>query len=168
RGAQSTGCTCAAPVRRERPATPRSERMVVTVPQYFTLPWYMSLRPTMKGGHEVTLLETGAEFFPALELDVAAAAHGIYLETYIFEDDRSGRRIAAALAAAARRGVSVHVIVDGFGTVRHRGDWTRTLREAGVLVETFRPERRRFSLDRQRLRRLHRKLAVIDGRVAFV
>lgn len=147
---------------------PPGERSDVTEPKYVSLPWHESLRPTMHGGHEVTLLESGAEFFPALELDIAAAAHGIYLETYIFEDDRTGRRIAAVLAAAARRGVSVHVIVDGFGTVRGRGDWTRTLLDAGVLFETFRPERRRFSLDRQRLRRLHRKLAVIDGRIAFV
>ncbi len=136
--------------------------------RYVSLPWYESLKPTLRGGHEVTLLESGAEFFPALEQAIAVAVHGIYLETYIFEDDPAGRRVAAALAAASRRGVSVRLIVDGFGTARVEGEWARTLREAGVLLETFRPERRRFSLDRQRLRRLHRKLAVIDGRVAFV
>ena len=136
--------------------------------KYVSLPWYESLQPTLQGGHEVALLESGAGFFPALEEAIASAAEGIYFETYIFQDDPTGARIAAALAAAARRGVRVHVIVDGFGTARRDGDWARTIREAGVLLETFRPERRRFTLDRQRLRRLHRKLAVIDGRVAFV
>ncbi|MCO5108578.1 MAG: cardiolipin synthase ClsB [Burkholderiaceae bacterium] len=136
--------------------------------RYVSLPWYESLRPKLRGGHDVALLESGAEFFPALEQAIEAARTGIYLETYIFEDDPSGRRIAGALAAAARRGVDVRLVVDGFGTARGEGQWARTLRDAGVLLETFRPERRRFSLDRQRLRRLHRKLAVIDGRTAFV
>jgi len=140
----------------------------VTDRKYVSLPWYESLKPSLRGGHEVTLLESGAEFFPALGRDVATARHGIYLETYIFEDDPAGGRIAAALAEAARRGVRVHLVVDGFGTSRTDHEWARTVRVAGVLLETFRPERRRFSLDRQRLRRLHRKLAVIDGRIAFV
>lgn len=135
--------------------------------QFVSLPWYEGLRPMLEGGHEVTLLESGAEYFPALEQAVAEAAQGIYLETYIFEDDATGRRIAAALAAAAIRGVRVRVVVDGFGTAR-AGEWASTIRQAGALVETFRPERRRFALDRRRLRRLHRKLAVIDGHVAFV
>ena len=136
--------------------------------KYVSLPWYESLQPALQGGHEVALLDSGAEFFPALEEAIASATECIYLETYIFQDDPTAMRIAAVLAAAARRGVRVHVIVDGFGTARSDGDWARAIREAGVLLETFRPERRRFSLDRQRLRRLHRKLTVVDGRIAFV
>jgi len=140
----------------------------VTERKYVSLPWYESLKPALRGGHEVTLLESGAEFFPVLEDAFATAGDCIYLETYIFHDDPSGRRVADALAAAAQRGVAVHLVVDGFGTPGGDGQWERTLREAGVLLETYRPERRRFALDRRRLRRLHRKLAVIDGRVAFV
>jgi len=140
----------------------------VTERKYVSLPWYESLEPALRGGHEVTLLESGAEFFPALEGAIDAAGDCIYFETYIFNDDPSGRRVADAMAAAARRGVAVHLVVDGFGTPGGDGQWECALREAGVRLETFRPERRRFSLDRRRLRRLHRKLAVIDGRVAFV
>lgn len=136
--------------------------------QYVTLPWYESLRPVMRGGHEVLLLDSGAEFFPALEAAINEATQLIFLETYIFEDDRTGQRIASALAAAAQRGVRVHVLVDGFGTQRQDGQWYRIIREAGVAIETFRPERNRFALNRRRLRRLHRKLAVIDGRMTFV
>ncbi|MGE3864235.1 MAG: phospholipase D-like domain-containing protein, partial [Burkholderiaceae bacterium] len=136
--------------------------------QYLALPWYESLRPVMRGGHEVTLLDSGGEFFPALEAAISEARQRIFLETYIFEDDRTGRRIAAALAAAAARGVSVHVLVDGFGTQRQDGEWVSVIRDAGVSLETFRPERHRYALNRKRLRRLHRKLAVIDGCVAFV
>lgn len=140
----------------------------VTERKYVSLPWYESLKPALRGGHEVTLLESGAEFFPALEGAIAAASDCVYLETYIYNDDPSGRRMTDALAAAAQRGVAVHLIVDGFGTPDDANPWACALREAGVLFETFRPERRRFALDRRRLRRLHRKLAVIDGCIAFV
>lgn len=120
------------------------------------------------GGNAITLLENGADFFPALEQAIDGAAHEIFLETYIFEPDATGRAIAAALARAARRGVAVQVLVDGFGA---RG-FARTMRpalvEAGVAVLVYRPELGFFRLRRHRLRRLHRKLAVIDGRVAFV
>lgn len=129
--------------------------------------WYESLRPVLQGGHEVVLLEGGREYFPALVDAIGAARTEIFLETYIFADDPSGRAVAAALAAAGRRGVQVRVVVDGFGTPRLGGQCATLLAAGGVEVEVFRPERRRFALDRQRLRRLHRKLAVIDGRVVF-
>ncbi len=136
--------------------------------QFVSLPWYESLRPQLRSGHDVTLLESGAEYFPALEQAIAAARDSVHLETYIFEDDPAGRRIAAALAQAARRGVSVNVLVDGFGTIGLDSDWARTLAAAGARVASFGPLRSRFTLDRRRLRRLHRKLVVVDGSVAFV
>ena len=130
--------------------------------------WYESLRPVRQGGHEVVLLEGGREFFPALIEAIDAAEAQVSLETYIFSDDPSARAVARALAAAARRGVQVRVVVDGFGTPRLTGEVALILAAGGVPVETFRPEPRRFAFDRQRLRRLHRKLVVVDGRVVFV
>ncbi len=130
--------------------------------------WYESLRPVRQGGHEVILLEGGREFFPALLEAIEAAQAQIALETYIFADDPSARSVARALAAAARRGVQARVVVDGFGTPKLGAEIAAILAGGGVAVETFGPGRGRFSLDRQRLRRLHRKLAVIDGRVVFV
>lgn len=130
--------------------------------------WYDSLRPVRLGGHDVQLLEGGREFFPALKAAIDAAVSRVFLETYIFEDDAAGRTIAIALADAARRGVEVHLTVDGFGTPQIQGEAAAALHAGGVHVTTFRPDRRRLSMDRSRLRRLHRKIAVIDGRVAFV
>ncbi|HWS74816.1 MAG TPA: cardiolipin synthase ClsB [Quisquiliibacterium sp.] len=130
--------------------------------------WYESLRPVRQGGHEVILLEGGREFFPALLEAIEAAQAQIALETYIFADDPSARSVARALAAAARRGVQARVVVDGFGTPKLGAEIAAILAGGGVAVETFGPGRGRFALDRQRLRRLHRKLAVIDGRVVFV
>ncbi len=138
------------------------------VEQLVSLRWYESLKPRMQRGHEIDLLESGAQYFPALEQAIDGARDSVFLETYIFENDPSGQRVAGALERAARRGVRVHVVVDGFGTANIDAECARALQDAGVLLEVFRPERRRYSLDRQRLRRMHRKLVVVDGAVAFV
>ena len=66
-------------------------------------------------GNALTLLENGAEFFPALEAAIDGAGREVFLETYIFADDETGHRIAAALSRAAARGVAVRLLVDGFG-----------------------------------------------------
>ena len=66
-------------------------------------------------GNRLTLLRNGTEYFPALELAISAARREIYLECYIFAADATGLRIAEALRTAAGRGVSVHVMVDGWG-----------------------------------------------------
>ena len=65
-------------------------------------------------GNSIKLLRAGPEYFPALEAACNSAEREIYLETYIFEEDATGRRIATALSRAARRGVVVHVMIDGF------------------------------------------------------
>ena len=122
----------------------------------------------MRGGNEVVLLESGAEYFPALASAIDAARATVFIETYIFADDVSGRDIAARMTAAAARGVQVHLLVDGFGTPHLEGEVARLLDTAGVSVEVFRPERRRFAPDRARLRRMHRKIVVIDGGTVFV
>ncbi len=119
-------------------------------------------------GNRVTLLETGDAFFPALEAAIESACHEIHLETYIFADDAVGKRIAAALSRAARRGVQVRVLIDGFGSRKLIGGVAVDLAAAGVQVLFYRPEVGGFRIRRHRLRRLHRKLAVVDHRVAFV
>ncbi len=130
--------------------------------------WYESLKPVRRGGHEVLLLESGREFFPALIDAIGAAREQVTLETYIYADDATGRAVAEAMAAAARRGVRVRLVIDGFGTRSLGTAVAALLSGSGVAVQVFRPELRRLSLDRRRLRRLHRKLAIVDGRVAFV
>lgn len=119
-------------------------------------------------GNAITLLETGSDFFPALIEAIETARHEFHLETYIFENDDTGRAVADALCRAARRGVTVRVLVDGFGSPGFAGVLRPSLEEAGVQVLVYRPEIARFRLRRHRLRRLHRKLAVADGRAAFV
>lgn len=118
-------------------------------------------------GNRIRLLRNVEEYFPALEHEIDAAASEIFLETYIFEPDDTGQRIAAALMRAARRGVLVHLMIDGFGSRPFPDDLRRRLLDAGVQLLVYRPELWTFRLRSTRLRRLHRKLAVVDGRIGF-
>ena len=119
-------------------------------------------------GNRITLLNSGAEYFPALLSAIEAAHSEIFVETYIFADDEIGHEVAGALSRAAARGVQVNVTVDGFGARNFRADFLPRLTAAGVRAMFYRPEISPFHLRRHRLRRLHRKLVVIDARVAFV
>lgn len=120
-----------------------------------------------RDGNRIDLLRNGEQYFLLLEREIEAAAHEIYLETYIFEADATGNRIAQTLIRAARRGVAVHLLVDGYGSRLFARNLQPRLLEAGVQSLVFRPELSLFKFRRTRLRRLHRKLAVIDGRVGF-
>lgn len=119
-------------------------------------------------GNRIKLLRAGVEYFPALEAACDSAEHEIYLETYIFEGDVTGQRIAAALSRAARRGVIVHVMIDGFGSKDLSDDFLHAMQRDGVRVLKYRPQISPWTLRRERLRRMHRKIAVVDARVAFV
>jgi cardiolipin synthase len=126
------------------------------------------LQPRWLGGHTLQLLAGGDVYFPALCSALAAAQHSIYLETYIFARDDTARQIKDALCAAARRGVRVRLVTDGFGTPHLPKDWGVEFEQAGVAWRVFRPESRPWRLSRQRLRRLHRKLVLIDDALAFI
>jgi cardiolipin synthase len=126
------------------------------------------MKPRFVAGNRVELLETGAQYFPALIAAIETAATEIHLQTYIFENDATGRAVSRALAAAAQRGVAVRVLVDGFGAREFPAAFGTELGDAGVEVLVYRAEIAPLRLRRHRLRRLHRKVAVIDGRVAFV
>lgn len=127
----------------------------------------MSLSDFVEGNH-VTLLHSGAEYFPMLESAINLAMQEIHLETYIFQYDATGSRIAEALKRAAQRGVAVHLLIDGFGSFSLPQKVIQEMLAAGVQVLIYRPEFFSFRLKRSRLRRLHRKLAVMDASVAFV
>ncbi|MCU0840931.1 MAG: cardiolipin synthase ClsB [Thiobacillaceae bacterium] len=119
-------------------------------------------------GNRLTLLENGAAYFPALLSAMDAARHEIHLESYIFELDETGQQVIAAVRRAARRGVRVRLLLDGFGCRNFPRYTAARLRRDGVQLLFYRPESRRFRLRRHRLRRMHRKIAVVDARVAFV
>lgn len=119
-------------------------------------------------GNGLVLLQNAAAHFPRLVADIDAATSFIYLETYIFSADATGLVVSQALQRAARRGVVVRVLLDGFGSSSFPPFWTLQLQDAGVAVEWFRREVSRFRPRRHRLRRLHRKLVSLDGELAYI
>lgn len=123
---------------------------------------------TFIAGNHIELLKNGAEFFPAIESAIANAEQEIYLQTYIFEADMTGLRIATALQNAAQRGVHVHVLLDGFGSKDLPKKIVEMMEALGVQVMFFRPKISPWSLKKSRLRRMHRKVLVIDRSIAFV
>lgn len=118
--------------------------------------------------HRLTLLHNGAEYFPHLFAAIHSARRSIYLETYIFAADECGRLLKEALKSAAAREVSVHVLLDGYGSANFPSAWLDEMRLLGVKVFWFRPQISWLTLRKQRLRRLHRKLVLIDERIAFI
>lgn len=124
--------------------------------------------PNFIKGNQITLLHNGAEYFPALETAIDEAKQEIHLQTYIFKYDLTGISIANALKRAARRGVAVHLLIDGYGSLEFPQKAIQSLLAAGVQVLHYRQEVFSFRFRRHRLRRMHRKLAIIDARIAFV
>jgi cardiolipin synthase len=124
-------------------------------------------RPIMYAGNRMHLLVNGEEYFPQLLAAIEAARRSIMLETYIFADDNIGARVAAALSAAAARGVAVKVLIDGYGGGDHARKLVRELSTQGVDARIYRPERW-WRLERKLFRRLHRKISVFDDSLAFV
>lgn len=121
-----------------------------------------------KEGNHITLLRSGTEYFPALEAAIDGAQQEIYLQTYIFEPDNTGLRISSALKRAAARGVVVCLLVDGYGSKDIPEEFLLDMQRAGVSALLYRPKISPWTFKRKRLRRLHSKLVVIDGSIAFV
>jgi len=124
--------------------------------------------PKFRSGNQVELLRSGAEYFPALIAAIDVAHSEIYFETYIYHDDPTGWRVTEALRRAVARGVTVRLTVDGFGSRDMSTAIRSALERAGVHLAVFRPDRHRWLPSRRRLRRLHRKLVLIDHEVALV
>ena len=120
-----------------------------------------------RSGHQVSLMQGSAELFPALVAAIDGAVREVRLETYIFDLSGSAEAVAAALERAARRGVAVRVVVDGFGSAPLPPAWRERLLDAGVNWRVYSPLGRFGILAMGSWRRLHRKLCVVDGRVAF-
>ncbi|MGF6843937.1 cardiolipin synthase [Paraburkholderia youngii] len=113
------------------------------------------------GNNQVELLRSGDDFFDALIERIDAAEHSVALETYIFCDDEAGHAVSEALLRAAARGVRVRVITDGIGTARLKmfEQWPA----GGIEHRIYNPH----LFGRFGFSRTHRKLAVIDDRIAY-
>jgi cardiolipin synthase len=124
--------------------------------------------PDWSPGNRVELLENGEAFFPAVFDAIAGARIEILIETFILFEDKVGLALRDALVGAARRGVRVDVTVDDWGSPDLSRTFVGTLVEAGVGFHVYAPRPRLFGMRTNLIRRMHRKLVVVDGRCAFV
>ncbi len=123
------------------------------------------LGPSILPGNRVTALQNGAEIFPAMLGAIRSATVSITFETYIYWSGEIGQAFSDALAERARAGLPVHVTIDWVGSIRMDAALLAGMEEAGVRLYRYRPLRW-YHLGRMN-NRTHRKLLVIDGRIAF-
>ena len=120
----------------------------------------------LRHGNAVALLRDSRENYPAWLEAIRSAQTVVHFENFIIADDDSGRQFAEALMERARAGVRVRVLYDWLGSsMRALPHYWRRLREAGVEARVFNPPR---LTDPFWVRRNHRKLITVDGRIAFV
>jgi cardiolipin synthase A/B len=124
-----------------------------------------SVNGSVRKGGSARLLDNGVGFIPALLDDIARAEHTINFMVYIWEGGEMAVRIAQALAARAREGIEVRVLLDGLGALGVPAEIVQTMRDAGVRIKRFRPPRigrlTRFH------KRNHRRAIVFDGRIGY-
>ncbi len=113
------------------------------------------------------LLQGSTEFFPSLVQAIDEAQREVWFETYLFNTAAQGQAVAVALERAARRGVEVRLVLDGAGSRDMSPEWFERWSRAGVLWRIFEPLGPGGLWFPSRWRRLHRKLCVVDARLAF-
>ncbi|MCJ8205506.1 cardiolipin synthase ClsB [Pseudomonas sp. RGM2987] len=120
------------------------------------------------GNNRVTLLENGEEYFPRVFEAIRRAQTEILLETFILFEDKVGYELRDLLIDAAQRGVRITVSLDGFGCGELSTGFLTSLSDAGVRLQMFDPAPRHLGIRTNWFRRLHRKVVVVDGVIAFI
>ena len=121
---------------------------------------------TMEAGNAMQVLQNGDMFFPALFRDIETARESVHIESFIWYDGKVARQLAKLLAAKARQGVEVRVLVDASGGRQLKGEVKEMLEDAGVAIAHFHPLR--FGNLARLNNRDHRKLMIIDGRIGYI
>ncbi|OLS62611.1 cardiolipin synthase ClsB [Pseudomonas putida] len=118
--------------------------------------------------NHVQLLINGEEYYPAAFEAIRQAREEVLLETFIIYEDKVGLELQQVLIEAARRGVRVQLLVDGYGTAELSREYLQALFDAGVDLQAFDPSPMRLGVRTNLFRRLHRKILVIDGTLGFI
>jgi cardiolipin synthase len=127
-------------------------------------------RASARHAAEIRILKDGVDAFPAMLALIEGARDQVLFENFIFSGDATGKRFAAALAAAARRGLDVRVLYDPIGSMMvSGGSIAGELNRLGVTARAFRPLFAMNPLSWVRLlNRDHRKALSVDAETAVV
>jgi cardiolipin synthase len=126
-----------------------------------------SLSAPLVAGNQVVALVDGPATFAAIEAAMRKARSHIHVETYIFADDELGQRFARQLIERRQQGVEVRVIYDAVGSIDTPSEFFTELKKAGVEVAEFQPLNPAKTYFWRFHNRDHRKVIVVDGRIAF-
>lgn len=139
-------------------------------PLSLSMAWYTQRRPVFTGGNQVQLLRGGRELFPALVKAIDQARHTVWMANYLTSTEGLAAHVLQALMAAAERGVSVHLVVDGVGSRDVPEAIWQGLRDSGVELVVYRPVKGLASLvfNSRNWRRMHLKVCVTDEAQGFV
>ena len=116
-------------------------------------------------GNAFDIYNNGDQFYPAMMEAIEQAERSITIEAYIYWEGKIGRRFADALAARAREGLPVKILLDAVGSSTIGKDILKALEAGGCQVEWYHPVRW-YSLNRVN-NRTHRKSLIMDGRTGF-
>jgi cardiolipin synthase len=116
-------------------------------------------------GDRFTVLRNGDEIYPAMLTAIARARTRVEFETYNYADGEAARAFNRALIDAARRGVTVRVVLDNFGAGSPTSRLRDELTDGGVRLVWFNPVSM-WTVEATNYR-THRKLLIVDGEVAF-
>ena len=123
-------------------------------------------RHDYRGGHSIELLRSGENFFAACIKEIDKAKHYIHFQTYIVDDDATGKRVVNALIRASKRGVRIYFLLDAYGGNSFTKDLIKKVKNAGILFRLFSPGL--ISKDFQLSLRLHHKVVLIDGTTSII
>lgn len=126
------------------------------------------MKNSWRDGNRISLLENGDQFFPEVFDAISNARSKVILETFIWFEDDVGRKLHEVILTAASRGVSVEVLLDGYGSPDLSDEFVSQLTTAGVKFRYYDPRPLLFGMRTNLFRRMHRKIVVVDGTVAFV
>ena len=125
------------------------------------MPYYLK-------GNQIELLKNGKEYFAAVIQSIKQAKQSIFVEAYIFSRDVTGEKILVALKEAAKKGIEVYLLLDGFGSRDLSQKTIDEIKASHIRFLFYHPKISPYQMKRISLRRLHRKMFLMDHKVAFV
>jgi cardiolipin synthase len=119
-----------------------------------------------RSNNRVTLIKSGKEYFNRLIELIHSSQSIIHIQTYIFQEDETGKKVSNSLIGAAKRGVKVFILTDGYASKSISKSFKKKLTDAGIYFRFFRPfwSSNLFYFTR----RLHHKIIVIDKQTGIV
>jgi cardiolipin synthase len=118
--------------------------------------------------NRIELLKNGKNYFASVIKSIQQAQQSIFVEAYIFSHDATGIKILTALKEAAKRNIDVYLLLDGFGSRDLTQKVIDEIKASKIHFLFYHPKISPYQMKRISLRRLHRKMFLIDHKIAYV